>query len=77
MLDSLETGITSSTYMLTPLWIPQGILWVGFTLLALTALVMAVTCVVEPILLRRHTLEMTEQATASMVEGLPDPPAPV
>ena len=34
MVDSLQTGIKSSTYLLTPLWVPQGILWVGFTLLA-------------------------------------------
>jgi TRAP-type mannitol/chloroaromatic compound transport system permease small subunit len=77
MLDSLETGIRSSTYLLTPLWFPQGILWVGFTLLALTALVMAVTSVVEPILLRRHPLGMSAPTTGAMVEGLPDPPASV
>jgi TRAP-type mannitol/chloroaromatic compound transport system permease small subunit len=76
MLDSLETGIKSSTYLLTPLWLPQGILWVGFMLLALTALVLAVTSVVEPILVRRYTLSLTEQATSPMVEGLPDPPTP-
>jgi len=40
--DSLETDIRSSTYLLTPLYIPQGILGVGFSLLALAALVMAV-----------------------------------
>jgi TRAP-type mannitol/chloroaromatic compound transport system permease small subunit len=77
VVDSLQTNIKSSTYMLTPLWVPQGILWVGFTLLALTALVMAVTSVMEPILMRRHTLGMTTQANTSMVEGLPDPPASV
>ena len=40
--DSLESDIRSSTYMLTPLYIPQGILGVGFSLLALAAIVMAV-----------------------------------
>jgi TRAP-type mannitol/chloroaromatic compound transport system permease small subunit len=40
--DSLESDIRSSTYMLTPLYIPQGILGIGFSLLALAALVMAV-----------------------------------
>jgi TRAP-type C4-dicarboxylate transport system permease small subunit len=40
--DSLESDIRSSTYMLTPLHIPQGILGIGFSLLALAALVMAV-----------------------------------
>jgi TRAP-type mannitol/chloroaromatic compound transport system permease small subunit len=77
MLDSLDTGIRSSTYLLTPLWFPQGILWVGFTLLAVTALVMAVTSVVEPILVRRQALGMTAPATTSMVKGLPDPPTSV
>jgi TRAP-type C4-dicarboxylate transport system permease small subunit len=76
MVDSLQTNIKSSTYMLTPLWVPQGILWVGFTLLALTALVMAVTSVVEPILLRRHRIGLTKQTPPPLVEGLPDPPTP-
>jgi TRAP-type mannitol/chloroaromatic compound transport system permease small subunit len=40
--DSLESDIRSSTYLLTPLYIPQGILGVGFSLLALAAVVMAV-----------------------------------
>jgi TRAP-type C4-dicarboxylate transport system permease small subunit len=37
--DSWETGIRSSTYLLMPLWVPQGILGVGFSLLALAAIV--------------------------------------
>jgi TRAP-type C4-dicarboxylate transport system permease small subunit len=37
--DSWETGIRSSTYLLMPLWIPQVILGVGFSLLALAAVV--------------------------------------
>jgi TRAP-type mannitol/chloroaromatic compound transport system permease small subunit len=41
VLDSMESGITSSTYLLTPLYIPQGILGVGFSLLALAAVFMA------------------------------------
>lgn len=45
--DSWETGIKSSTYMLTPLWVPQVILGVGFSLLALAAVVMAVSMVTE------------------------------
>jgi TRAP-type C4-dicarboxylate transport system permease small subunit len=35
--DSLETDMRSSTYLLTPLYIPQGILGIGFSLLALAA----------------------------------------
>jgi TRAP-type mannitol/chloroaromatic compound transport system permease small subunit len=41
VIDSLETGITSSTYLLTPLWMPQGILALGFSLLAVTGVLMA------------------------------------
>src|SRR5262245_24004374 len=40
--DSLESDMRSSTYLLTPLYIPQGILGVGFTLLALAAVFSAV-----------------------------------
>lgn len=39
--DSWQSGMRSSTYLLTPLYIPQGILGVGFTLLTLAALYMA------------------------------------
>lgn len=41
--DSWDTGIKSSTYLLTPLWVPQVILGVGFSLLALAAVLMAVS----------------------------------
>ena len=40
--DSLESDMRSSTYLLTPLYIPQGILGVGFSLLALSAVFTAV-----------------------------------
>ena len=43
--DSLENDMRSSTYLLTPLYIPQGILGVGFTLLALAAVFTAVAIV--------------------------------
>ena len=35
--DSMQSDMRSSTYLLTPLYIPQGILGVGFSLLALAA----------------------------------------
>jgi TRAP-type mannitol/chloroaromatic compound transport system permease small subunit len=38
--DSWQTGMRSSTYLLTPLYVPQIILGVGFTLLALAAVSM-------------------------------------
>jgi TRAP-type C4-dicarboxylate transport system permease small subunit len=41
VFDSWDTGITSSTYLLTPLWIPQFILAGGFSLLAFTGVLMA------------------------------------
>jgi TRAP-type mannitol/chloroaromatic compound transport system permease small subunit len=40
--DSWQTGIRSSTYLLMPLWLPQTILGVGFSLLALAAIVSVV-----------------------------------
>ena len=40
--DSLQSDMRSSTYLLTPLYIPQGILGVGFSLLALAAVFTAV-----------------------------------
>lgn len=40
--DSLENDMRSSTYLLTPLYIPQGILGVGFSLLALAAVFTAI-----------------------------------
>jgi TRAP-type mannitol/chloroaromatic compound transport system permease small subunit len=45
VVDSWETGIRSSTYLLTPLWIPQVILAIGFSLLAVTAVAMAAVIV--------------------------------
>ena len=44
--DSWESGLRSSTYLLTPLYVPQFILGVGFTLLALAALTMALAMLV-------------------------------
>jgi len=37
--DSWQTGIRSPTYLLMPLWVPQVILGVGFSLLAVAAIV--------------------------------------
>lgn len=45
VIDSWETGIRSSTYLLTPLWVPQVILAIGFSLLAGTAVAMAAVIV--------------------------------
>jgi TRAP-type mannitol/chloroaromatic compound transport system permease small subunit len=47
VLDSYESGIRSSTYLLTPQWIPEGILGIGFSLLTLASLAMAISMVAE------------------------------
>jgi len=46
-LDSFESGIRSSTYLLTPQWIPESILGLGFTLLTLASAAMAVSMLLE------------------------------
>ena len=43
--DSWQSGLRSSTYLLTPLYVPQLILGVGFTLLAVAALCIALAMV--------------------------------
>jgi len=40
--DSWQSGLRSSTYLLTPLYVPQFILGVGFTLLTLAAALIAI-----------------------------------
>jgi TRAP-type mannitol/chloroaromatic compound transport system permease small subunit len=47
VLDSFESGIRSSTYLLTPQWIPESILAIGFSLLTLASAAMAVSMVAE------------------------------
>ena len=46
-LDSFESGIRSSTYLLTPQWIPESILGLGFSLLTLASAAMAVSTLLE------------------------------
>ena len=69
VLDSWETGIRSSTYLLTPLWVPQVILAVGFSLLALTAIAMALALVVESVVRRLSDVGLAERAPASESPG--------
>jgi TRAP-type mannitol/chloroaromatic compound transport system permease small subunit len=47
VLDSFESDIRSSTYLLTPQWIPEGILGIGFSLLTLASAAMAVSMLAE------------------------------
>ena len=62
--DSWQSGLRSSTYLLTPLYVPQIILGVGFTLLALAALCMALVM-----------LAGSPPAGARSVEHPAEPPA--
>lgn len=77
VLDSWQTGIRSSTYLLTPLWIPQVILSVGFSLLAVTAVFMALAIVAEWAARRAQDAERADQAApaAEPRTGSPDSPA--
>lgn len=74
VLDSWQTGIRSSTYLLTPLWIPQVILSVGFSLLAIAAVFMGLAIVVEWAA-RRVREDKQAVPTAEPRAGSPDSPA--
>lgn len=68
VVDSWQTGMRSSTYLLTPLWIPQEILGVGFSLLAVAAVFTPVPAFLEGVALRRHTARLARQASAPVYE---------
>jgi TRAP-type mannitol/chloroaromatic compound transport system permease small subunit len=73
VVDSWQTGMRSSTYLLTPLWFPQGILGVGFSFLAVAAVFTPVYEIVEGMAMRRLTA--SRQAQTSLQEGSAEPPA--
>ena len=54
VLQSYELGATTNTYPLTPLWIPQMVVSIGFSMLGFTALQMIITNLAEAILPRLH-----------------------
>ena len=71
VVESLDTGITSSTYLLTPLYIPQTILSIGFTLLAITSFALAAFQIMElGVMLSRG------EAAVPVRESLGDPTGP-
>lgn len=74
VLDSWQTGVRSSTYLLTPLWIPQGILGVGFSFLAVAAVFTPVYAIVEGLAVRRHRTASQPEQT-SLLERAAEPPA--
>jgi len=74
VVDSWQTGMRSSTYLLTPLWIPQGILGVGFSFLAVAAVFTPVYEIVEGLALRLHLATSLPEPT-SLLERSEEPPA--
>jgi TRAP-type C4-dicarboxylate transport system permease small subunit len=56
VLDSYEIEAYSITYPRTPLWIPQSVLGIGFSLLGLTAIQMMLSMLAEGFLPRLHQL---------------------
>jgi TRAP-type mannitol/chloroaromatic compound transport system permease small subunit len=64
VIDSWQTGMRSSTYLLTPMWIPQGILGIGFSFLAIAAVFTPVYEIVEGAVLRRQRAALAGQASA-------------
>jgi TRAP-type C4-dicarboxylate transport system permease small subunit len=71
VVDSIDTGITSSTYLLTPLYIPQTILALGFSLLTLTSFAMAAFQLMEwGVMLTRG------DAAVPLRESIADPTGP-
>ncbi len=71
VIDSIDTEITSSTYLLTPLYIPQTMLSLGFTLLAITSFALAAFQLMEfGVMLTRG------DAAVPVRESLGDPTGP-
>ncbi|HZA25812.1 MAG TPA: TRAP transporter small permease [Dehalococcoidia bacterium] len=54
VLDSYDIEAYSITYPRTPLWVPQSVLGIGFSLLGLTAIQMMLSMVAEGFLPRLH-----------------------
>ena len=68
VLDSLDNDIRSSTYLLTPLFFPQAIVGLGFSLLALTALCMAMAAVLQSKWCREQPVLSPEVTAAARQE---------
>jgi TRAP-type mannitol/chloroaromatic compound transport system permease small subunit len=68
VLDSWQSGMRSSTYLLTPMWIPQGILGIGFSFLAIAAVFTPVCELVEGIVLR-HRAATAENSAGQAAYG--------
>ena len=78
VLQSYELGARTNTYPLTPLWIPQIFVGIGFSMLGFTAIQMVVTNLSEAILPRLHLLTRrtdTLEVVATELGATEDPPA--
>ena len=73
VIDSLQTGMRSSTYLLTPLWIPQGILGIGFSFLAVAAILTPICAFAEDIALRRIKTSQPGQDATPVLGNTPKP----
>jgi TRAP-type mannitol/chloroaromatic compound transport system permease small subunit len=69
VIDSWQSGMRSSTYLLTPLWVPQGILGVGFSFLAIAAVFTPVCELVERMALRREPAAIPESPAGRSAYG--------
>ncbi len=56
VIKSYDIGAVTNTYPLTPLWIPQSVVAIGFSMLGLTAIHMMINMIAEAALPRLHTV---------------------
>ena len=57
VLKSYDIGAVTNTYPLTPLWIPQTVVAIGFSMLALTAIHMMTDMIAEAALPEIHKMQ--------------------
>ena len=77
VLQSYDLGAKTNTYPLTPLWIPQIFVSIGFSMLGITALQMIIASLADAILPRLHLLirrDHTHRAAPTEVSSAEDPP---
>ncbi len=57
VLKSYDIGAVTNTYPLTPLWVPQSVVAIGFSMLALTAIHMMLNMIAEALLPVLHRMQ--------------------
>lgn len=75
-LESLGIGATSNTPLLTPLWIPQAIMAVGFSVLSFMAIFMLVSSLAEGVLKVVQSISLSRKELTVAQDSPEDPPAP-